>query len=257
MIAVLSPSKTLDPTPRPQISGTTTPDFLDEASVLISRLRKLSQSDLASLMSISEKLAAENHKRFLEWNTPFTPENAAPAMLMFRGDVYEGLEADSFDAKDRNFAQKQLRILSGLYGLLRPLDLMQPYRLEMGTTFLKGSPQTLYEFWGDQVTDALNASFANQKKPTLINLASNEYFRAVNPDALCARIIAPSFKEEQGGKLRMVTYFAKKARGSMARYIIVNRLKNPDDLLDFDLDGYRYNESASTEDIPVFSRTAS
>lgn len=254
MIAVLSPSKTLDPTPRPQISGTTTPDFLDEAAKLIGRLRKFSTSDLESLMDISEKLAEANHKRFREWSVPFTPVNAAPAVLMFRGDVYEGLDADSFNAKDLAFAQKQLRILSGLYGLLRPLDLMQPYRLEMGTTFTTGSPKTLYEFWGDQITDALNASFANHKKPTLINLASNEYFKVINPDALCARIVAPAFKEEKGGKLGTVSFFAKRARGLMARYIVLNRLKNPDDLLDFDLEGYRYNESASTEDEPVFSR---
>ena len=254
MIALLSPAKTLDPAPRPDVAGTTTPDFLDEAQTLIARLRKLSKADLASLMDISDKLAEQNHARFKAWSRDADPSNAAPAILMFRGDVYQGLDADSFDAKDLTFAQKTLRILSGLYGLLRPLDLVHPYRLEMGTGFTSGRPATLYEFWGDRLTDALNAELANQKKPTVVNLASAEYFKAINPDALCARLIIPSFKEEKGGKLRSLNLFAKRARGLMARYIVVNRLKNADDILDFDLEGYSLNEAESSDDRPVFSR---
>jgi uncharacterized protein len=254
MLALLSPAKTLDPKPRPGIAGTSTPDFLDEAETLVARLRRFSKSDLARLMDVSDKLAAENHARYRAWSRPFTPENAAPAVLMFRGDVYGGLDADSFDAKDLGFAQKTLRILSGLYGILRPLDLVQPYRLVMGTEFPAGTPKTLYRFWGDKVTDAINAELANQKKPTVVNLASNEYFKAINPEALCARLIMPAFQQEKDGKLRTVALFAKRARGLMAHFIVKNRLKNPDDLLDFDLEGYFYNEDVSAEDRPVFSR---
>ncbi|MBA3314818.1 MAG: peroxide stress protein YaaA [Planctomycetota bacterium] len=255
MLALLSPAKRLDPTPRPDIP-TTTPDFLDEAEKLVTRLRKLSVSKLGRLMDVSEALATENHARYQAWETPFSPENATPAVFMFRGDVYGGLDVDSFDAKDLAFAQKHLRILSGLYGLLRPLDLVLPYRLVMGTTFETGSPRTLYEFWGDTITDAMNASFVAQKKPTVINLASKEYFKAVNPDALCARLIMPSFREIKDGKLRMVGLVAKRARGLMARYIVKNRLRQPDDILDFDLEGYRLDESLSSDDAPVFVRPA-
>lgn len=256
MLALISPAKRLDPSPRPGIAGTTTPDFLDEAETLVVRLRKLSPAKLASLMEVSEPLAAENHARYRAWQRPFTPDNAAPAILMFRGDVYAGLDADSFEAKDLNFAQKHLRILSGLYGFLRPLDLIQPYRLVMGTRFPTGSPATLYDFWGTKIADSINASVAGEKKPTVVNLASKEYFGAVDLDALCARVITPAFREEQGGELKLNSFFAKKARGLMARYIILNRLKSPDDLLDFDLEGYAYDESRSTANAPLFTRPA-
>ncbi|MGC1272586.1 MAG: peroxide stress protein YaaA [Planctomycetaceae bacterium] len=254
MLALLSPSKTLAATPRPHIAGTTTPDFLDEAETLVTRLRRYSPAELAALMDVSEKLADANHERYRNWSRPFTPENAVPAILAFRGDVYLGLEADTFDAKALAFAQKQLRILSGLYGLLRPLDLIQPYRLVMGTTFPKGRPASLYEFWDDRIADAINAAIAGQKKPTVVNLASNEYFNAVNLEALCARVITPTFKQERDGTLKHLSFFAKKARGLMARYLVNHRLKSPDGLLDFDLEGYRYNEADSTDDEPVFSR---
>jgi cytoplasmic iron level regulating protein YaaA (DUF328/UPF0246 family) len=255
MLALLSPAKRLDPTPRPDVA-TTTPDFLDKSAELVARLRKLSVARLGSMMSINDALAAENHARFEAWETPFTPQNAAPAIFAFRGDVYLGLDAGRFDAKDLIFAQKHLRILSGLYGLLRPLDLIQPYRLEMGTTFPTGKPRRLYEFWGDTITDAINASFVGQKKPTVINLASKEYFQALNPDALCARLIMPSFRESKNGTLRHVQIFGKRARGLMARYIVENRLRQPDDILNFDLEGYRLDESLSSDDAPVFTRPA-
>jgi cytoplasmic iron level regulating protein YaaA (DUF328/UPF0246 family) len=256
MLLLLSPAKRLDATPRQDIAGTTTPDFLDEAEMLVKRLRKFSPAALGALMDVSDKLAAENHARYRAWSRPGTPENAVPAVFLFRGDVYEGLQADDFDAKDLAFAQKTVRILSGLYGFLRPLDFVQPYRLVMGTTFPSGSPRTLYEFWGDKIADAINAEVARDKRPVVVNLASNEYFKAVSLDALCARVVAPAFKEEQGGKLKMNSFFAKRARGLMARYAVKNRLKTPDDLLDFDLEGYAYNEDASTENEPVFSRPA-
>jgi cytoplasmic iron level regulating protein YaaA (DUF328/UPF0246 family) len=256
MLALLSPAKTLDPTPRPEIARTTTPDFLDDAEILVRRLRTFSKEDLASLMEISDKLAAENHERFRVWRRPFTPENATPAIALFRGDVYEGLQSDTFNARDLAFAQKHVRILSGLYGLLRPLDLVQPYRLEMGTQFPTGQPKSLYDFWGDRLADALNVDLSGQKQPVVVNLASNEYFKAVSLKALCARVVTPAFKEEQAGKLKMVSFFAKRARGLMARYLIINRIKNPAELRAFDLEGYRYNESVSTDDKPVFTRPA-
>lgn len=254
MLALLSPAKSLDATPRPEISGTTTPDFLDEAETLIERMRRYSPGQLATLMGISDKLATENYRRFQDWNRTHTPETSVPAIRLFRGDVYLGLAAESFDGKALRFAQKQLRILSGLYGLLRPLDLIQPYRLEMGTTFPKGRPKTLYDFWGNRIADAVNAAVAGQKRPVVINLASNEYFQAVNDEALCAAVITPIFKQEKDGQLKHLSFFAKKARGLMVRHIVENRIKTPDGLFDFDLEGYRYNEAASTENKPVFSR---
>ena len=254
MLALLSPAKSLDATPRPEIAGTTTPDFLDEAETLVERLRHCSPRQLSRLMGVSDKLAAENHRRYRDWTRTAAPETAVPAIRMFRGDVYLGLVAETFDAGDLRFAQKNLRILSGLYGLLRPLDLVLPYRLVMGTTFPKGKPKTLYDFWGTRIADAINAAVVGQKRPVVVNLASNEYFQSVDLEALCARVITPSFKQERDGKLQNLSFFAKKARGLMARHIVMNRVKNPDGLLDFDLEGYRYNEAASTDDQPVFTR---
>jgi cytoplasmic iron level regulating protein YaaA (DUF328/UPF0246 family) len=254
MLILLSPSKSLDSTPRPAVAGTTTPDFLDEAEQLVERLRTYSPKSLAKLMDVSDKLADENHRRYRDWSRPFTPENAAPAILAFRGDVYLGLNADTLDSKALAFAKKQLRILSGLYGYLRPLDLIQPYRLVMGTTFPKGKPKTLYEFWGDRIADAINAEVAREKRPVVVNLASDEYFSAVNRDALCAQVVTPTFKQERDGKLKHLSFFAKRARGLMARYVVDRRIKNTDGLLDFDIEGYSYNADASTDDELVFSR---
>lgn len=255
MIIVLSPSKTLDTTSRATWSGLTQPDYLEQSEILVNRLRKFSRPRLAGLMNISAQLAAENHDRFQKWNRPFTPENAVPALQMFQGDVYEGLKADSFSAADRNFAQKHLRILSGLYGLVRPLDLLQPYRLEMGTTFETGKPKSLYDFWGDQLAEEIKKLAAKSKPPLLINLASNEYFKALKPKTLDVQIITPNFKEQRpDGTTRMVTYFAKKARGTMARHLIQSRAKSLDDLLEFQLDGYSWNQSESTPEKPVFTR---
>lgn len=255
MIIVLSPSKTLDTTTHPAWAGLTQPDYLEQSEALVKRLRKFSRPQLADLMNISAPLAAENHERFKNWNRPFTAENAIPALQLFQGDVYDGLNATTFSAADRAFAQKRLRILSGLYGLVRPLDLLQPYRLEMGTKFESGKPKNLYEFWGEQLADEIKKLTSASKSPVLINLASNEYFKALKPKTLDLQIITPSFKEQRpDGSTRMVTYFAKKARGSMARHLIQSRAKSPDDLHGFQLDGYSWDSAGSAPDQPLFTR---
>jgi cytoplasmic iron level regulating protein YaaA (DUF328/UPF0246 family) len=207
-------------------------------------------------MSVSSKLGELNHERFANWHTPFTPENAKQALFAFRGDVYLGLDADRFSAADITFAQKHLRILSGLYGVLRPLDLMQPYRLEMGRKFASGKANSLYEFWGERLTQFLNDELAQHKGKSrvLVNLASNEYFNSIKPKALDASIITPVFKDFSGGKYKIVSFYAKKARGEMAAYIIQNRLKDPEALLNFDVNGYAFSAADSTPDSPVFLR---
>jgi cytoplasmic iron level regulating protein YaaA (DUF328/UPF0246 family) len=205
---------------------------------------------------VSSKLGELNHERFANWHTPFTPENAKQALFAFKGDVYLGLDADRFSAADITFAQKHLRILSGLYGVLRPLDLMQPYRLEMGRKFASGKANSLYEFWGERLTQFLNDELAQHKGKSrvLINLASNEYFNSIKPKALDASIITPVFKDFSGGKYKIVSFYAKKARGEMAAYIIQNRLKDPEALLNFDVNGYAFSAADSTPDSPVFLR---
>jgi len=219
-------------------------------------LRKLSPDDISELMSVSSKLGELNHERFANWHTPFTPENAKQALFAFKGDVYLGLDADRFSAADITFAQKHLRILSGLYGVLRPLDLMQPYRLEMGRKFASGKANSLYEFWGERLTQFLNDELAQHKGKSrvLVNLASNEYFNSIKPKALDASIITPVFKDFSGGKYKIVSFYAKKARGEMAAYIIQNRLKDPEALLNFDVNGYAFSAADSTPDSPVFLR---
>lgn len=253
MLTVISPAKTLD-FESPWKLDATQPQFLDDSQLLIKQLRKLPAQKIGELMSISEKLSILNAERFLNWHLPFTPENAKPAVLAFRGDVYTGLDADSFGKKDFTFAQDHLRILSGLYGLLRPLDLIQAYRLEMGTGFVNSRGKNLYDFWGDKITEQLNQEFSGQKKPTLINLASNEYWSAVKPAKLQAEIITPIFKDQKDGQYKIISFFAKKARGAMAAYMIKNRIKKPEHLKNFDIDGYVFNPSLSKANEWVFTR---
>jgi uncharacterized protein len=254
MLVVISPAKTLDFETPWKLKNISQPDFLHESQYLIDQLRKLSAAKIGEMMSISEKLAILNAERFLNWHQPFTPENSKPAILAFRGDVYTGLDADSFSVKDTNFAQKHLRILSGLYGVLRPLDLIQAYRLEMGTGFKNNGGKNLYEFWGDKITEHFNNEFSNQKEPTLINLASNEYWSVVKPAKLQAEVISPIFKDEKNGEYKIISFFAKKTRGMMAAYIIKNQIKNPEDLKAFDLEGYRFNSKMSKGNEWVFLR---
>ncbi|MDG1025659.1 MAG: peroxide stress protein YaaA [Gammaproteobacteria bacterium] len=256
MLIVVSPAKSLDFETKAPSKKFTEPDYLQESTQLVGQLQKLSPDDFSELMHISSSLGELNHQRFANWHTPFDLDNAKQAIFAFKGDVYIGLEAEQFSTADLNFAQNHLRILSGLYGLLRPLDLMQPYRLEMGSRFQNKKGKNLYEFWGNRLTDNLNEIFEQDKKPVLVNLASKEYFNAIKPSSLNAEIISPVFKDFSNGKYKIVSFFAKKARGYMAAYIIKNRIKDPKKLREFDVEGYRYSEDESTASEPVFLRDA-
>lgn len=255
MIAILSPAKSLDfETPIPQAPEATQPLCLDQSTVLIEALRKKSPKQISQLMSISEKLSDLNHQRFQNWSTPFTSANSRSCGLAFKGDVYQGLQADSFSAEELLYSQDHLRILSGLHGLLRPLDLIQPYRLEMGTDLKVGRKKNLYEFWGNRLTKQLNEDLARVSAPALVNLASNEYSSALQFKDIDCPIISPVFHDEKNGKYKMISFFAKKARGLMARYLIQNKVSKLDDIKEFALEGYAYHEESSTEEKPVFRR---
>jgi cytoplasmic iron level regulating protein YaaA (DUF328/UPF0246 family) len=255
MLILLSPSKTLDFASPSVTAKCTQPEFGADSAELVAKLSGMSKSQLAKLMDISPKLTEANLERYRAWTPEFTVKNSKPALLAFRGDVYFGFDLENYSAADFSFAQKHLRILSGLYGLLKPLDLIQPYRLEMGTTLKTDRGKDLYAFWGAKITDAVNEALAAQKDDVLVNLASNEYFSSIREDRLNARVITPVFKDRtKGGHYRILSFFAKRARGSMANHIIVNRLKNPDDLKKFDIDGYRFDKESSTEDRLVFLR---
>ncbi|HIF18090.1 MAG TPA: peroxide stress protein YaaA [Cycloclasticus sp.] len=254
MLLLISPAKTLDfDTPANTVVHSQ-PEFLDDSAELIDQLKTLSPADVSSLMSISEKLGMLSSNRFIEWQTPFTLDNSKQAVLAFKGDVYEGMSANTFTVEDLNWANSHLRILSGLYGLLKPLDLMQPYRLEMGTRFNNPRGKNLYEFWGNKITDKLNDEMANQKSPVLINLASNEYFKSVKTKQLNAAVITPVFKDWKNDKYKIISFYAKKARGMMSAYIIKNRLESPSDIKQFDTAGYAYCAEQSTENEWVFLR---
>ncbi|HET8731039.1 MAG TPA: peroxide stress protein YaaA [Moraxellaceae bacterium] len=254
MLLILSPAKTLDyESPVPALP-LTTPGFPGQSQALVGLLRDLSVQDLARLMDLSDKLAALNVARFAEWSPVFTDANSRAAILAFRGDVYEGMEAWTFSADDHAFAQTHLRILSGLYGLLRPLDRLQPYRLEMGTALANPAGRNLYAFWGDTLAQALNESLIGQGDDVLVNLASEEYSRAALTPALRARVVTPQFREEKDGRFRMVSFHAKRARGLMAGWILRNRLGKPEELRDFDAGGYRFNAGLSGGDTLVFTR---
>ncbi len=254
MLIVVSPAKTLDYDTPPKTSTFTLPDYLDDSAELIHRLRELSSLDISELMKVSTKIADLNFDRYETWNKKFTEKNAKQCVLAFKGDVYTGLDAESFKAKDFKFAQSHLRILSGLYGLLRPLDLMQPYRLEMGTRLSNERGKNLYEFWGSQITEGLNAQLKKIKSEYLINLASNEYFKAVKPKQLKGEIITPAFKELKNGDYKMIGIYAKKARGLLSRYIIQNQLSDIEDIKSFDVDGYKFNKKLSRDNNWVFTR---
>jgi cytoplasmic iron level regulating protein YaaA (DUF328/UPF0246 family) len=253
MILVLSPSKTLDEKSWP-LAEHTQPDMLDDSQLLVNALKKYTPAKLQALMDISEKLATLNVQRYKDFSLPFTRDNAKQALLMFKGDVYEGMDVAHYGKADFAFAQKHLRILSGLYGLLRPLDLMQPYRLEMGTRLASKRGKDLYQFWGARITDAINAAAAGHAHPVLINLASEEYFKAVQPGALAMPVINVIFKENQKGKLKIIGLFAKRARGLMADYIIKKRIENPKDIKKFSAEGYQFQPSLSNASDWVFTR---
>lgn len=246
MILLLSPAKTLDETP---VSGhdRSEPRLLPESGKLIRKLRRQSIADLQGLMKISEKLAKLNRDRYAAYTEPATAANSKAAGLMFKGDVYTGLAADDFSAEDMAFAQRHLRILSGLYGLLRPLDTIQPYRLEMGTTLPVGRKKNLYDFWGDRITDLIQTDFDQAPGDAVINLASQEYFNAVNPAKLRAPVINIHFKEDRDGQLKVISFNAKKARGKMARLIIKERLTDSAGIKELVADDYIYQTEGSTE----------
>ncbi|WP_461482261.1 peroxide stress protein YaaA [Porticoccus sp.] len=254
MLTVISPAKTLDYDSPLTTAAYSQPGYLDDSAELIAELRKLSPPRVSELMSISDKLGALNFGRYLDWQPDFSPANARPAVLAFKGDVYTGLAAENLSEKDLQWAQRHLRILSGLYGLLRPLDLMQPYRLEMGTKLANARGKDLYQFWGDKITAGLNAELGAMKTPLLINLASNEYFKSVQQGKLNADIITPVFKDWKGGKYKIISFYAKKARGLMSRYIIEHRIDDAERLKDFDCAGYAYQPAMSSAREWVFTR---
>lgn len=254
MLIVISPAKNLDYDTPATTDSASQPDFLEHSQQLIDQLRTLSVQDVAELMKLSDKLASLNVARYESFSQPFDRTNAKQSVLAFNGDVYAGLDAPSLSEAQLQFAQQHLRILSGLYGLLRPLDLMQPYRLEMGTKFANNRGKDLYQFWGNLLTDELNSLLSQQQQPVLINLASNEYFKAVKAKNIQGRIITPVFKDLKNGQYKIISFYAKKARGLMSRYIIENGLTEADQIKNFDLAGYRFAESMSEGDSWVFTR---
>lgn len=254
MLILISPAKTLDYQSPLATERYTQPALLEHSQQLIKTARTLSAPQIKKLMGISDKLADLNATRFHDWQPDFTPENARQALLAFKGDVYTGLQAETFSDADFDFAQQHLRMLSGLYGVLRPLDLMQPYRLEMGIRFENERGKDLYQFWGDIITDTLNEALVEQGDEIVVNLASDEYFRAVKPKKLNARIIKPVFLDEKNGTFKVISFYAKKARGLMSRYIIEQRLTKPEQLTGFNREGYFFDEAASTPDELVFKR---
>jgi len=254
VLIVVSPAKKLDYDTPPTTGRCTQPDFLDQSQLLINNLRNYSALDLAELMKLSMNLAELNFDRYHDWTQEITTTNTKQCLLAFKGDVYAGMDAETFSEEDLDFAQSHLRILSGLYGLLKPLDLMMPYRLEMGTRLPNSRGKNLYEFWGERITDAINDQLQAQGDDILVNLASNEYFKSVKPKLVKGRIITPQFKERKGDAYKMIGVFAKRARGLLSRYILQNRLSDPESIKDFNVDGYGFNELLSTGDQWVFTR---
>ena len=255
MLIVLSPAKKLDFDTSPKIKDYSLPAYLDDSKYLVEKLRKLSSRQLKKMMGVSHEIATLNEERFKEWNLPFTASNAKQAALAFKGDVYVGLDPDTYNENDFEFAQDHVRILSGLYGVLRPLDLIQAYRLEMGTRFkITAAKNNLYKFWGSKITEGILDAMKEIDSNELINLASHEYFKSVKTDILNKRIITPVFKDYKNGEFKVIQFLAKKARGLMTSYIVKNKLTNADDIKGFDSDGYEYNDQMTKNDQWVFTR---
>ncbi|MBX8497154.1 peroxide stress protein YaaA [Pseudomonas cichorii] len=254
MLMVISPAKTLDYETPPTTERYTQPQYLDHSQELITQLRELTPAQIGELMHLSDKLSGLNAARFGSWTPAFTPDNAKQALLAFKGDVYTGLQAETLTDAQLSYAQDHLRMLSGLYGLLRPLDLMQPYRLEMGTKLANARGKDLYAFWGTRISEWLNQALADQGDDLLLNLASNEYFSAVKRSSLKARIIDTEFKDLKNGQYKIISFYAKKARGMMSRFVITEQINTPEALREFDVQGYRYSAEQSTTDKLVFLR---
>ncbi|RKS87019.1 hypothetical protein DES39_0228 [Orbus hercynius] len=255
MLTVLSPAKKLDYQTSVKTSDYTQPELLSHSAELIPSCQSLSAQEIGSLMKISPKLAETNYQRFQDWQLPFTPQNARQAIFAFNGEVYEGLHVKDFSHDDLTFAQHHLRILSGLYGVLKPLDLMQPYRLEMGTKLKNGHNSNLYQFWGDTITEVLNQTLAQHSHQDLINLASHEYFKSVNLKKLQGNLISPVFLDEHKGDYKIIGFYAKRARGLMSRYIIKHQLDKAHDIQSFNLAGYQFDAMRSTDVEWVFTRS--
>lgn len=253
MITIISPAKSLDFETKPITDKFTQPEFLEQSERINQKLKKLKADDLVRLMGISSKLATLNVDRNHNWSTPFSPENAKQAILAFNGDVYDGMQAGEFTEAQLNYAQQNIRILSGLYGILKPLDLIQPYRLEMGTKLKFERYSDLYEFWKDRLTKAMNAEL-EQNDGVLINLASKEYFKVLDSSKIKGDIITPEFKDSKNGSYKIISFYAKKARGLMCRFMAENNISNPEDLKAFDTDGYFFNNDLSKGNTWVFTR---
>jgi uncharacterized protein len=254
MLMVISPAKKLDVESPSTVKKNTQPLLLPDAEQLIDELKRLAPQEVSSLMHISDKLGTLNYDRYQEWQLPFTPDNAKQAIFTFKGDVYVGLDAESFSKGELDFAQQHLSILSGLYGVLRPLDLMQAYRLEMGTRFENVRGNNLYAFWGDKITQQLNEQLKKNNSQTLVNLASTEYFKSVDISSLNANIVTPIFKDQKNGVYKIISFYAKKARGLMAAYAIKNGITDAKGLKQFAVDGYTYQADQSNDKEWVFTR---
>ena len=254
MLIVLSPAKSLDYKTPAKVKASTLPEFVSESAKLIADLKKLSPQEVADLMGLSDQLAALNVGRYRDWSKKFTDANSKPAIYAFDGDVYDGFDVKTLNPKAMDFAQDHIRILSGLYGALRPLDLMQPYRLEMGTSLKNARGRDLYAFWGERVTDSLKKLLEQQTKPVLLNLASEEYFKVLKAKKLDCPVISPVFQDGKDGKYKIISFYAKRARGLMARYVVESRITDPADLKGFNLDGYKYVASESKPEKPLFRR---
>lgn len=254
MLIVLSPAKTLDYESPRKVETHSQPDFIPRSAELISLLREMSPAKLGSLMKISDSLAHLNAARYASWSKKFNFDNSRQALLAFNGDVYEGLDAATLNEKQLVWAQDHVRILSGLYGVLRPLDLMQPYRLEMGTKLPNAQGKDLYAFWAAEVTNALNVALRAQQSKALVNLASEEYFKSVKADALVAPVITPVFEDWKGGKYKIISFYAKRARGLMARFVIDKKITRPEQLKDFNSEAYAFEPKGSDESYWLFRR---
>jgi len=254
MQIIISPAKTLDFDTAPVTKTYSQPLLLKRSEQLINILTTKSPTDIEKLMKISPKLAKLNVERFHNWSRPFKPSNSKQAILAFRGDVYSGLDADSFSEQNFTYAQQHLNILSGLYGLLRPLDLIQPYRLEMGSKLENPSGKNLYQFWGEEITNKLKKRMKDVDSNTLINLASNEYYKGLKPKLIQAEVVTPIFKDWKNGDYKLISFFAKKARGTMSAWLIKNQISDPQQLQNFRVNGYRYSAKLSEPLNPVFVR---
>lgn len=254
MIILVNSSKTLEFHQKSRISKNSEPEFIEDAEILVKKLRRLSKSKFSKLLKTSKKLTELNVERYASWQADVDQSNAKQALLAFRGDIYSGMEVDDYKIRDFNFAQKHVRILSGLYGILRPLDLIQPYRLEMATKLATTRGKNMYDFWGTKINANLKVLLKQEKSGTLVNLCSMEYFKAIKSDRLDAKVITPAFKEFRDGTYRFITLYAKKARGMMCNYIIRNQIKKLTDLKSFDVEGYQFNEKISSDEEWVFTR---